>query len=99
MKEHQNNIKFGRFNAALPQLHKKKIMKIDFENVRKKAQYSNKKYGLLHETLKILRDAGACNHIENAKIHLIWQLLMGESHDQGTDKKEDMIAGSSVTDD
>ena len=45
-------------------------------------------------------DPGACNNIEYAKFHPIWQSLLGESHDQPTDKKEDMTAGwGSVTDD
>ena len=35
-----------------------------------------------------------------APLHPIWQSFMSESHDQSTDKKEDMTAGwGSVTDD
>ena len=71
VKKHQNGIKFGKFNIALAQLHKKEIIKIDFENVRKITQYSNQKYALSRKALEV-RDAGACNHIEHAKIHPIW---------------------------
>ena len=38
IKEHQDNIKFGKCNTALAQLHKEERIKIDFENVRKIAQ-------------------------------------------------------------
>ena len=39
IKKHQNDIKFEKFNVALAQFHKKKMIKIDFKNVRKIAQY------------------------------------------------------------
>ena len=99
IKEHQNDVN-AKFNTALAQLHKKEIIKIDFENVRKIAHYSNQKYALLHEALEISRDAGTWNHIEHAKIYPLRWSLTGEAHDQTTDKKEDMTIGQgSVTDD
>ena len=93
IKEHQNDIKFGKFNIALAELIKKEILKIDFGNVREITQYSNPKYALLREAFEISRDAGACNHVEHAKIHPIWRSLLGDSLDQPTNKKKDMTAG------
>ena len=100
IKEHQNDIKFNKSITALAQLYKKEVIKIDFENVRKIAHYSNQKYALLREALEIPKDAGTCDYTEHAKIHPIWRSLIGESRDQPSSKKENMTAGQgSVTED
>ena len=78
--------------ANLIQFYKKEIIKIDFENIRKIAHYSNQKYALLHEALEISIDASACNHLEHAKIHPIWQSLVKGSRDQPTNIKENRTA-------
>ena len=74
-------IKFGKSNTALAELYKKEIIKIDFENVRKIAHYTNQKYALLMEALEISIDASAYNHLKHAKIHKIWRSLVKGSHD------------------
>ena len=67
IREHQNDIKQGKSNTALAQLHQKEIINIDFENVKKIAHYNNHKYALLREALEISIDANACNQIEHAR--------------------------------
>ena len=100
IKKCQNNIKFGKSNTALAQLYKKEIIKINFENIRKIAHYSIKKYALLRVALEISIDAGACNYIKHAKIYPIWKSLISGSGDQPWNIKENMVPEQdSVTED
>ena len=68
IEEHKRDIKLNKDSTALAQLNKKTEIKIDFENTKKLANYTNQSCALYREALEIKANRDAYNTRVHAQI-------------------------------
>lgn len=82
-KQHKSDVKHQRNTTALTRKIKDGNYVIDFENVKKLADYRNKSYALKREAIEILTNGKAINEREHATIDRRWQSMLGKTRRGG----------------
>ena len=88
IKEHQNDIRNSKNNTAIAKLALNQNIQINFNNLKKLANYNNRTYGYCREAIEIENSREACNDTEHFSLDPEWQQILNERSMPGGGRKK-----------